>query len=262
MTLTPQQRQASLEVMGITVYRQRVTLPGAARDQTVIWPPLISSRTSPSASAILDAPLERRAAPLQASPAPDQAANSAAAPDAGLVVESPAATAGKDETTLRYRVVLLPVNDRLSIIEQLPETHEARLTLRHLHLLNRVLASLGMPVETETMQQLPFQWPMGASRNIDGSAMAGRSSLRVFAESNMVTSPEHVLWLMGEGFGGLAGLFSLDEAHQPLGRTPGLPWRVLVTAGLSQILQVPSLKLDLWRQLAVLRRFLRDAGSL
>ena len=291
MTLTPQQRQACLEVMGITVYRQRVTLPGAARDNTVLWPPVVSSRAADAAARAIDqnrasvaalqsslrgpdnvqrgrpsasAILERPEASLPAGPAPvhipdtGTGAIPATAPGAGLV-EPPAATTDKDEATLRYRVVLLPVNDRLSIIEQLPDTHDARLTLQHLRLLKRVLASLGLSVETETMQQLPFQWPMMASPHIDRSAVVGRSSLRIFAESNIATSSEHVLWLMGDG---LADLFSLDEAHQPLARTAGLPWSVLVTTGLSQMLQIPSLKSDLWRQLAVLRRFLRDVGSL
>ena len=301
MTLTPQQRQLCLEVMGITVYRQRATLPGAARDNTVIWPPVVASRAADSAalateqsranvaalqpslttpgnvqrarptaaSALLDTLLERPEDLPQIRPAPahipDTGAVSVAVPDTDRVVEPvepvepPATTPTKHEATLRYRVVLLPVNERLSIIEQLPDTHDARLTLQHLRLLKWVLASLGMSVEIETMQQLPFQWPMSVSSHIDGSAVVGRSSLRIFAESNIVTSPEHVLWLMGDG---LADLFSLDEAHQPLDRTTGLPWRLLVTTGLSQVLRVPSLKPDLWRQLAVLRRFLRAAGSL
>lgn len=263
MTLTPQQRRTCLEVMGITVYRPRLSLPGAAPGDTVAWPPAARSAAPaaadrpetapaqpqrPAASAILDDPVERRDA--RAEPVVEPVAEQAPATVPGPV------QAG--ETGLRYRVVLVPVNERLSLIEQLPADQDARLTLAHLRLLDRVLQSLGIRVEPETLRQQPFQWPMVDSGRIDASATAGRRSLRVFAESNLPASQAHVLWLMGEG---LPELFSLEASHRPLDRTPGLPWHLLATVGLSQMLQDPARKRELWRQLGVLRRFLRHDGT-
>lgn len=261
MTLTPQQRQACLEVMGITVYRPRMALPGAAPGPSVDWPPRPRVATPapaaqsepeptpaeperPAASAILDDPVVHREVRGRPIAEPSQ--------------KSAPVSAQTGATDLRYRVVLVPVNERLSLIEELPQDRDARLTLSHLRLLSRVLQSLSMSAEPETLQQLPFQWPMVDSGRIDASATAGRRSLRVFAESNLPASPDHVLWLMGDG---LTSLFSLDDAHQPLDRAPGLPWRLLPTAGLSQLLHDPTRKRDLWRQLVVLRRFLRQDGT-
>lgn len=261
MTLTPQQRQACLDVMGITVYRSRMALPGAAPDASVVWPPRARPIAPapaaqpepapappvperPAASAILDDPVDRSAVRRE--------------PTAGAASKPAPVPAQAAETGLRYRVVLVPVNEHLSIIEQLPQNRDARLTLSHLRLLNRILQSLAIWAEPEALRQLPFQWPMVDSGRIDASATAGRRSLRVFAESNVPASPDHVLWLMGEG---LSDLFSLDASHQPLDRAPGLPWHLLATAGLSQLLEDRTRKRDLWRQLSVLRRFLRHDGT-
>lgn len=274
------QRQAYLEAMGVTSYFPRFILPGAPVSRACEWPaghelPFTALRRAPLAetgpapgSGYQEKHPDQGTAPD--SPAVSRALRSReilSDTDSSGTVDSQPGTQGSSNVrphtaenpgSVRFRLVCIPVNEHLSVVESLPFMGNGQLPASHRRLLSNVLRSLGLTVAAGELDVFPLQWPMLMSSSFDSSIDAAREALHTFLEDrSMAQGPQHLLLWMGSGLAGQ--LYGNEDLVQ--GRVRPLPmsgWQLLCTDSLDQMLRVSGLKKNLWQELAPLRQWLES----
>lgn len=159
-----------------------------------------------------------------------------------------------------FKLAFLAMGDGL-IIDSLPPQSRGGFSNAHLRLAMSLWRGLGMPaVESPRAQLLP--WPAFTSRSLDqGWDQAQTAVQRKFdLMLAQAQAPVRFVLLLGDsaarlllqspdGGDGMRGMLFRPRAQVP----------ALATASLSEMLQVPGCKRDVWRELQPLIRHLADA---
>ncbi|MFT5722683.1 MAG: hypothetical protein ACI9W6_003017 [Motiliproteus sp.] len=151
----------------------------------------------------------------------------------------------------RFRLAMLSYSDCL-VVTEMPTSNAQVWTYEHQQLLNAVLAAVGLGGSPQASSGLyEFQWPLDPRARFDQSEAIARHSLEV-ALADVLQTSHRVLLLMGKS----AQAYLLPSAqlgvsgqlieHQ--GRS------ALCCHGLNEVLRLPGLKAELWRQLQPLRK--------
>lgn len=283
-------RQAYLEAMGIDSWFPRYVLPGAAPSHPCAWPLPLPDETSssPPAGAGVNGAAEPapgvRASPAEIPGAEAPASRTAAAPASARVPGRPArpqlednprprraptragSPAGADgrravpRDTVHFRLAFLRCGP-LVVLSHLPDLGAERLGgARHRLFLN-LLRALGLPTEAARISADSFRWPFAEALLQDAGTDAARLALGAYLEEHIGDEPARVLLVLGEPLAPFVlppDLVDAAEAGRLL-RDEGLRWNVMFSRSLDEMLSVPTLKRDFWRDLAALRPLLTDA---
>jgi hypothetical protein len=226
---------------------------------------LDSLEAAPAASSAPATPA-RAASPAVAPPRtpPDTPAPvvPAAAPASARVPPSDAAEPrpGRSEPQVipEFKLAFLALGDGL-IIDSLPPQSRGGFSSAHLRLAMALWRALGMPaVELPRAQLLP--WPAFTSRSLDQGWDQAQTAVQRKFDLMLQQAPVRFVLLLGdsaarlllqspEGGDGMRGMLFRPRSQVA----------ALATASLSEMLQVPGCKRDVWRDLQPLIRHLADA---
>ncbi len=286
-----QLRQRYLTAMGVTSWLPVRSLPGAAASATWRWSelapagagaqgsraearspasavasgPAAGTGSSAVAAATRQRPQAASAAIQQllstqpvavpvAQPEPRTGVDSADPSATSAPPAAPATAVTEALPVPRFRLALVGYADCL-VVNELPLQGLEGYTAGHQQLLSQILASIGLGQGDPQLQL--FAWPVINSPHIDQGAAVARAGL-----GNLITRwqlPETVPALL---LGRQAAEFVLPPEY---GGSLDEPGRVadrpcLVAASLNEMMRVPSLKAELWRQLLQLRSLLAVAN--
>ncbi len=223
--------QATLEAMGLSLYRARYPLPGAAASP--LW--------FTESDAVDEQPDQQRTAshPAQ-NPPPTRAAVRvpplSPEPDAG-VPSVPARQRAAEPRTVPAASALTPFTLAAVALggclwlEELPDGVLGR---DQVQLMRAICRALGWPADPVGVNQ--FTWPMHRNPQFDQGAEAALAALSAFVQRQMNAGDCERLILLGQ------------PARDRLGEVPpGKP--VLATCATRDMLRDPLLKRDAWRDL-------------
>ncbi|GGO78736.1 hypothetical protein GCM10011348_11390 [Marinobacterium nitratireducens] len=289
-----QRRHQYLDALGVTSWLPRAPLPGARASRDWVWgfrqgensvgegdffdddvaEAAQEATAAPSAprpqpsgvgrAALLDSlGADAEARPAAPKPAPQSQPRAPVAPSAAPAPESAAAAAPVPLPPLapqdipQFKLAFLRLGDVL-LIDSLPPQSRGGLTPAHQRLSMALVRALGLAVEQPpTAQMLP--WPAFTSRTLDqGWEQAEAAVQRKLERMLESTSPRFVL-LLGETAARLvlrtreAGDGVRGVVFRPRSDLPAI-----ATASLSEMLQVPGCKREVWRDLQPLIGLLAD----
>lgn len=227
--------QATLEAMGLTLYRARYPLPGAAASplwftasDTVDEQPQQQPEQQRAARHPAQDPLPTRSAAWVAPLSPE--------PDAG-VRPVPARQRAAEPRTVPAASALAPFTLAAVALggclwlEELPDGVLGR---DQVQLMRAICRALGWPADPVGVNQ--FTWPMHRNPQFDQGAEAALAALSAFVQRQMNAGDCERLILLGQ------------PARDRLGQLPpGTP--VLATCATRDMLRDPLLKRDAWRDL-------------
>ncbi|MEH6469832.1 MAG: hypothetical protein V7752_01165 [Halopseudomonas sp.] len=288
-----QLRQQYLAAMGVTPWLPRQVLPGAAPSPVWRWraaeldastvsgslaTPATSTAAGPAASeralpnkaplrqllsgqseaapATEQAVTERVADSSQTSPSPSLATAPVAT---ALVKEAVASTAvpaqGRDTDTSasvipRFRLAMVSYQHCL-VVTELPTSRSQSWSDQHQQLLDAIVVAVGLAGASQASSGISeFQWPLDPLAKFDQSEPIARRALEL--ELTRVRQPEQqALLLMGQA--AFRYLLPLDH-DQTAGQLIECQQQpALCCYGLNEVLRIPGLKAELWRQLQPLR---------
>ncbi len=263
MSINPETlRLQQLQLMGITSYFPRYLLPGALPSRIV----------EPDALDVANIDREEDEVALTAEPADirqDAAREPESKRDWKLQEADPAVARTPVAQSVRVRketpqeenagdaanlhLLLIPVDASLCILNQLPVLAKSQLPDRQQKLLDNILLFLGTRIAVYDSVRT-FRWPLPGISDMS-AANAGKSSLMHFLEQFSQEHPFSNLLVMGE-----QGADWLTEAGELRADTsPQVPWQMLHTYSLDQILTAPSIKREVWQHLLPLKARLKQA---
>jgi hypothetical protein len=262
MSIDPETlRLQQLQLMGITSYFPRYLLPGALPSRIIeLDTPSAADEEKVTLTAEIGESLDIRR---------NVAVHTEAKRDRKLQVTEPAVArpsltqpghATKETPqeenpgdAANLHLLLIPVDANLCILNQLPVLAKSQLPERQQKLLDNILLFLGVRAAVYDSVRT-FRWPLPGISAI-GTGNAGKSSLMHFLEQFSQEHPFSNLLVMGE-----QGADWLTEAGQLRADTsPQVPWQMLHTYSLDQILTAPSIKREVWQHLLPLKARLKQA---
>jgi hypothetical protein len=162
-----------------------------------------------------------------------------------------AASPAIPEAAPQFRLALISYSDCL-VITELPTRQNLPWSEQHQRLLNAIVAAVGLGGGSQVVGGVrEFIWPMDPQARFDQSAPIARQALQVELASVQQTS-HRVLLLMGARSAEYVLPHEQTLALGQWGDCQGLP--TLCCHGLNEVLRLPGLKAELWRQLQPLRR--------
>lgn len=223
------------------------------------------------------AAVEKPAQAPQSPVAPAQPAKAPAATAQVSVPASPVATAAEGRSALaqasetavprprrteqqvvpEFKLAFLPMGDGL-IIDSLPPQSRGGFSAAHLRLAMSLWRVLGMPATEPPRAQL-LPWPAFTSRSLDQGWDQAQMAVQRKFDLMLQQAPVRFVLLLGdsaarlvlqseEGGDGMRGLLFRPRSHVA----------ALASASLSEMLQVPGCKREVWRDLQPLIRHLAD----
>ncbi len=161
----------------------------------------------------------------------------------------------KDEIP-RFKLALVAYAHCL-VITELPLRHAQPWSDQHQQLLSAIVAAIGLAERGQRSSHYrEFHWPLDPTAGFDQSESVARHALEVELES-MRQPGQQALLLMGQS----AARYLLPPAQLPeagvLTELNSQP--VVCCHGLNEVLRLPGLKAELWRQLQPLRRLASQA---
>jgi hypothetical protein len=258
MSINPENlRLQQLQLMGITSYFPRHVLPGALPSRLV--EPAISDTTEEALAPTPEPVAARKDVAREpesnrdwtvpeAQPAIAKLPN---AQQARVRKEAPQEEHAGDAANLH--LLLIPVDASLCILNQLPVLAKSQLPDRQQKLLDNILLFLG--ADTAAYDSVrTFRWPLPGISDITAGT-AGKSSLMLFLEQFSQEHPFSNLLVMGE-----QGADWLTEAGRLQADTaPQVPWQMLHTYSLDQMVTLPLIKREAWQHLLPLKARLKRA---
>lgn len=227
--LAAQQRYATLQAMGVTLWVPRKRLPGAAPSQQCDWP---EAAAPISGKEKLLAEMQNQQPATPAPAAPPQTVQPAEPEPA----PPPPPQASQTAQPLAVDVWLLANGWQLVMERQ----EQSQLTQQHLRLLQNLLAAL-YPGGMGIVSQHVFAWPLPGVPMERGDDEELNLSLRAFLTGAQFRSPPVGILAFGDKASHL-----LSVPLQPL----PLP-EVYTAPALDQLLREPSTKHNFWQQAGV-----------
>tara|TARA_R110002167_G_scaffold1878_5_gene9288 strand:- start:12562 stop:13614 length:1053 start_codon:yes stop_codon:yes gene_type:complete len=150
----------------------------------------------------------------------------------------------------KFRLAMLGYSDCL-VVTELPNGQSLGWSAEHQLLLDAILNAINLGGQVQSSSGVSeFQWPLDPLARFDQSASIARHALKVTLE-NALKTEHRVLLLMGrsahEYLFAPGKKLSLGELMDFQGRS------TLCCHGLNEVLRLPKLKAELWRQLQPLR---------
>ncbi len=268
MSIGFSQRMACLKEMGIQAYFPRHPLPGAALSpQYEATPedavPDMEGPETVSRPETSRHDLEGLVAPasipqVRTEQGLEQASVTAekprrVVPEPGpQAVETTVSRPAKADASenIRFKLSLVRVGRDMAILHHLPWAGTGSLQAVHQRLLQNLLRALRLPDATLDFSEPAFHWPFADVPHLDQGVVAAREALWAWLETRL--GDVSVVLLMGADLEPLLGVGSgfpgwgLREGRQ----SP----KVLRSRALHEVLAVPTLKRELWVDLAPLRR--------
>ena len=257
------QRIRYLQEMGIVSWYPRSRLPGALPSEVVDWHfekqqnKAARSGQADKAAPAAGRPGETRLAnatekmrsvrhvlsdeAVKTSPLPQSLAPQKAA--AAMVTEG-----ASPDVALHFRMQFYAIDESLGFICHQPALAAADLGKREQILLDNILLWLSKTRDPEAVSR-SFRWPIPGINQAD-TALAG-SSLLAFLQQTASEKPFATLVFMGETI--------LDALQTELSGN-NASWNLIVTPGLTEMLNLPSLKRETWQKLVPLKSVI-DTGK-
>jgi hypothetical protein len=156
-----------------------------------------------------------------------------------------------------FKLAFLPMGDGL-IIDSLPPQSRGGFSAAHLRLAMSLWRVLGMPAAEPPRAQL-LPWPAFTSRSLDQGWDQAQMAVQRKFDLMLQQAPVRFVLLLGdsaarlilqseEGGDGMRGLLFRPRSHVA----------ALASASLSEMLQVPGCKREVWRDLQPLIRHLAE----
>ena len=270
------QRMAYLKVMGVQPYFPRRPLPGArpvrhyAADCLSQSPVSEGAHSSAPASAqdvlnmlVAKAPSEQAAqasltvpqaaqAPAPAAPVAARAPQPNTLPPVQELAASEPENAAEGEET-RFVFAYFPINEHFAVINELPWSKTASVSVSCRKLLADILKALGVDVPERNLNPMVFTWPLFEGAPADLNSENARQTLEGFVAKRLRLLPVKTLLVLAESSAQL--LFPRDflEAQGPRVQHPRHDVEVVLTHSLNAMEAVPDLKRAVWKTLQPLR---------
>ena len=282
-------RLKQLRLMGITSYFPRFALPGALPSEPHTWEvvdePEITPEPAPHKSAphkpaepqyadikhdSFQVPEWRQAEDVvekqqiakqqiaKQQIAKQQIAKQSAPVKAAITTQqnrSPKETSHEENTddALSVHLLLIPVDERLCVLNQIPVVAKSQLQEKQQKLLDNILFFLGTRAAAYHSVRT-FRWPLPGMSGITSSD-AAKSSLMHFLEQFSHEQPFSNLLVMGEQ--GAGWMREADNEHADTA-SAARPWQMVHTYSLDQMLTLPSIKREVWQHLLPLQLRLKS----
>lgn len=269
MRLDQYQRDSMLQAMGIQTYVPRQPLPGARASVPSVQRQSAPKETHPSApAAALARSLEPVGAPA-VSTSPDRPQKSvpvalpalAAAQLSGVeplsvpTVAAAAPMAAVPEEAARFAFAYIPVNEHLSVINELPWARSASLSPSCRQLLADMLKALGVPCEPAQLSPMVFTWPLSEAGDMPVDSESARHMLEGFLSRRLKLRPVPYLMVLAEQSAEF--LFPARSVWRfngdALMKHPRLPVEMVITHSLNAMEAVRELKRPAWQALQPLK---------
>ena len=232
-----------LQQLGVTVYADRDT--GTAADMAVAEEPdLLAVEMVPAALPISPAVASARKSLLDVADMAPAHPGSKPAIKTHTVAASTAAPAQDESQALApFQLLFFMPDPKLAVALQIPALAKPVLQETETRLLHNILRWLGInPASTETAL-LNFRWPLPGLPA--GDAQSAGRNLQVFLQQAAAQSPWQRLLLLGQG-----PALCLDATMAGA----ALPYQCWASHSLAEMLAVPELKREVWRQLLSLQQ--------
>ena len=272
MRLDQYQRDSILQEMGIQTYVPRQTLPGARASEPSVQRQSAPKETRPAApAAALARSLEPVGVPdVSTSPATPQKAVPVALPAHAAAqlssveplsvptVAAAAPMAAVPEEAARFVFAYIPVNEHLSVINELPWARSASLSPSCGQLLADMLKALGVPCEPSQLNPIVFTWPLSEAGDMPVDSESARHMLEGFLSRRLKLRPVPYLMVLAEQSAEF--LFPPQAVWHSHGdallQHPRLPVEMVITHSLNAMEAVRELKRPAWQALQPLKRAL------
>lgn len=263
--ISEQTRQGYLDAMGIQTWFPRKALPNALPPRVFEFPQEEAEQKESATPASFSGLTETPASP------PGEGANMAKSllgitPEKAKEevkppqpeVKAPAAEE-KPAQNSQFRLVTLSPNEHCLVIAEMPHSGLNQFSRFHQRLLNDILLALDLPADQQQPPAMAeFVWPLGnqglmgyMSRD-DAAAM---DAVCAYLSNQFGLARRKVVLL----FGAAAARFVIDHQRtfeELRGIQPGLhseQW-IAATHGLNELMKLPSLKAEAWKDLSPLRK--------
>jgi hypothetical protein len=244
MRLDQYQRDSILQEMGIQTYVPRQPLPGARASVPSEQRQSAPKETRPAApAAVLPRSPEPVCVPgVSTSPAMSQKA-------------VPAPMAAVPEEAARFAFAYIPVNEHLSVINELPWARSAALSPSCRQLLADMLKALGVPCEPAQLNPMVFTWPLSDAGDMPVDSESARHMLEGFLSRRLKLRPVPYLMVLAEQSAEF--LFPAQAVWHfngdALMQHPRLTVEMVITHSLNAMEAVRELKRPAWQALQPLK---------
>ncbi|OED50487.1 hypothetical protein ACH42_01085, partial [Endozoicomonas sp. (ex Bugula neritina AB1)] len=263
--ITEQSRQDYLDAMGIQTWFPRTVLPNALphrefdfSDELDDAPPLpeLSAREAMQALGLPEIPDTSDTETKTPAPIAEVTPLHPTLVTTGAKAEPSSTTiikrANPEPATSKFRLVTLAPNDDCLVIAEMPHSGLNQFTRFHLRLLNDILRAIGHTSTTKAPMS-EFIWPMGNTGlmgQMDQSDSSAADAVCAYLSNQFGLARRKVVLL----FGSAAARFVIDPTRhfdELRGVQPGMHVEQLfaVSHGLNQLMKLPSLKAEAWRDL-------------
>lgn len=268
--LSEQNRQDYLKAMGIQPWFPRYDLPNALPPRGFDLPTEVNASQQPYAKEQLLQDL------VHASPPPGSSEKMGSAQVLAMTTLAPEAAKAATETKplpreeetvkakpkepiSRFRLATLSPNEECLVITEMPHTGLSQFTRFHQRLLNDILLALELPTASSNEEDAisEFLWPLGNQglmEHINQDDNAAADAVCAYLSNQFGLARRKVVLLLGRA----TARFVIDPNRsftQLRGIQPGLhaQQRFAVSYSLHELMKVPALKAETWKDLSPLR---------
>ena len=149
---------------------------------------------------------------------------------------------------VRLQLLLMPVDGDLAVLSQIPVLSHGHMQERQHVLLQNILRWLGKH-ENAAMPVRHFQWPLPGMALSNTRQQAGLGLMRFLEQAFVEHSFRYLLVLGEQAAQCLSAGASQTEAS--------VPWQMLVTCSIDEMLAMPQLKREAWKTLLPLHAALQ-----
>lgn len=266
--MNERKRQAYLEAMDIQTYFPRQQLPGAKPSPVYDFPvarAVVSEMTElkelTDPKAAISTEKKRTANGLEAieelrsrEPAARKATVTPIRQSAAVAEnENEADSAASEETSLCFTLRYYRINERLAVLDEVPEQGSRQLNEESLTLMQGILKALGQDGFEPSSKAEEFSWPLPSGYSMKNSpqieaAKAISGFLQMRKETDGFTN---LLVFAGQ----VEDVLLQSEAHKSTRDFESSKgYFITVTHSLASMLAVSTLKRDVWQHLQVLRK--------
>ena len=176
-----------------------------------------------------------------------------------LAASEPESAAEGEET--RFVFAYFPINEHFAVINELPWSKTASVSVSCRKLLADILKALGVDVPERNLNPMVFTWPLFEGAPADLNSENARQTLEGFVAKRLRLLPVKTLLVLAESSAQL--LFPRDflEAQGPRVQHPRHDVEVVLTHSLNAMEAVPDLKRAVWKTLQPLRGQLTESSG-
>ncbi len=238
-----------LQQLGVSLYVPRELAGNESKEAATSAEPAVSDRQDFNAMPAAPGPAVKTVAAgpkrlllndteISATPPVSKADTKPAAVALTAIVATTASAHDETNAIAPFQLLFCMPEPRLALALQIPALAKPALQEAETRLLQNMLRWLGIRQEGVLAGMLHFKWPLPGMPVADAQT-AGRN-LQVFLQQAAAAQPLQHLLLLGQG-----------PAQCLEAVTPGasLPYQCWATHSLAEMLAVPELKREVWRQL-------------